>query len=83
MNIYSAVSGKNGFPPQGQLTPVSIPWNRNYSSPGNTLPTTPPLLIGTPVKVGQSVGNEGVNVYVNTMVNNPQSSFVGDRKSVV
>jgi hypothetical protein len=77
MNIYSAVSGKNGFPPQGQLTPVSIPWNRNYSTPGTTLPTTPPLLIGSPVKVGQSVGNEGVNVYVNTMVNNPQSSYVG------
>jgi len=80
MDVYTAVSGKNGFPAYGDYIPgatINIPWNSNYSSPGATLPTTPPLIIGTPVQVGQSVGNEGVNVYVNSMVNNPQSSFVG------
>ena len=77
MDVYTQVSGKNGFPPQGQVTPVSISWDNSYSSPGTTLPTTPPLVIGTPVQSGQSVGNEGANVYVNTMLNNPQSSYVG------
>ena len=80
MDVYSAVSGKNGFPAYGDYIPgatINIPWNSNYSSPGATLPTNPPLLIGTPVQVGQSVGNEGENIYVNSMVNNPQSSYVG------
>jgi hypothetical protein len=77
MDVYTQVSGKNGFPPQGQLTPVSISWDNSYGSPGVTIPTTPPLITGTPVTIGQSVGNEGTNVFVNTMLNNPQSSYVG------
>ena len=80
MDIYNAVSGKNGFPANGDFIPgatINIPWDNSYSIPGTTLPTKPPLVIGTPVQAGQSVGNEGVNVYVNTMLNNPQSSYVG------
>lgn len=77
MDIYNAVSGKNGFPPQGQFTPVSIPWSTNYSTQGTTLPTKPPLIIGTPVQVGQSVGNEGSNIFVNTMLNNPTTKYKG------
>ena len=77
MNIYTKVSGKNGFPPQGQFTTLSIPWDDSYSSPGATIPTKPPLVTGTPVEVDQSVGNEGVNVFVNSVVKNPQSSYVG------
>ena len=77
MDIYNAVSGKNGFPPQGQFTPVSIPWSNNYSTQGSTLPTKPVLVIGTPVQVGQSVGNEGSNIFVNTMLNNPTTKYTG------
>lgn len=77
MEIYNAVSGKNGFPPQGQFVQVSIPWSNGYSTQGATLPTTPPLIIGTPVQIGQSVGNEGANVYVNTMISNPTTSYQG------
>ena len=80
MDIYNAVSGKNGFPANGDFIPgatINIPWDNSYSAPGAILPTKPPLVIGTPVKVGQSVGNEGVNVYVNTMLNNPESTYVG------
>ena len=77
MEIYTAVSGKNGFPPQGQYIQVSIPWSSTYNAPGATLPTNPPLITGTPIQIGQGVGDEGSNVYVNTMLNNPQSSYVG------
>ena len=80
MDVYSAVSGQNGFPAYGDYIPgstINIPWDNSYSTPGSTLPTTPPLVIGTPVQVGQSVGNEGSNVYVNTMISNPVTSYQG------
>jgi hypothetical protein len=77
MDVYNAVSGKNGFPSQGDFIPVSIPFDNSYSSPGATIPTKPPLITGTPVQVGQSVGNEGSNVYVNTMLNNPTTKYTG------
>jgi hypothetical protein len=80
MDVYSAVSGQNGFPAYGDYIPgstINISWDNSYSTPGSTLPTTPPLVIGTPVQVGQSVGNEGSNVYVNTMISNPVTSYQG------
>jgi len=46
------------------VTPLNIPWNNSYSAPGVAIPTTPPLVSGTPVQPGQSLGNEGSNVYV-------------------
>jgi hypothetical protein len=75
-DVYNKVAGKNGFPPTGQFTTLSIPWNNSYASPGATIPTKPPLVTGTPVQVGESVGNEGVNVFVNSVVKNPQSSYI-------
>jgi len=77
MEIYAAVSGKNGFPPQGQFTTVPIQWTSISTTPGSTIPTKPPLVIGTPVESGQSVGNEGANIYVNTMISNPVTSYQG------
>jgi hypothetical protein len=76
-DVYSQVSGKNGFPPEGQFTTLSIPFDNSYSSPGATIPTKPPLVTGTPVEVGESVGNEGINVFVDSIVKNPQNSYVG------
>lgn len=43
---------------------VNIPFNNSYLTPGTQIPTTPPLVSGTPVTSGQSFGNEGTNVYV-------------------
>ena len=76
-DIYNEVSGINGFPAKGQITPVSIDWNSSYKTSGATMPTKPSLITGTPVQVGQSVGNEGTNVYVDTMIRDPQSKYVG------
>lgn len=50
------------------ITPLNIPWNNSYSAPGVAIPTTPPLVSGTPVQAGQSLGNEGSNVYVDELL---------------
>jgi hypothetical protein len=77
MNIYQQVSGNNGFPPQGQFIPVSIPWDNSYANPGTVIPTNPSLIIGSPVKIGEGVGNEGKNVYTSMLVGNPSSTYIG------
>jgi hypothetical protein len=57
---------------------VNIPWNDSWdNNVGAQIPTTPPLIAGTFMTLGQSVGNEGVSVFVNSVVKNPQSSYVG------
>jgi hypothetical protein len=77
MDIYAQISGKNGFPPQGQFVTVPIPWNDSYQKQGTMLPTNPPLIIGMPVKIGESVGNEGKNVYASSLINNVSSEYIG------
>jgi hypothetical protein len=63
-STFDAVAGKNGCP-----KPVmqNIPLN-DYSSS---------LLQGQPMVANQSCGNEGKNVYVSKLVDNPTSSYVG------
>jgi len=56
---------------------IDLPWLESYFTPGTHVSTTPPLISGTNVQMGQSFGNEGKNVYVDTLVNNPTSSYVG------
>jgi hypothetical protein len=47
---------------------LGVPWNSKYNTPGTQIPTTPPLVSGTPVTSGQSLGNEGSNVFVNQLL---------------
>jgi hypothetical protein len=76
--IYNQNAGKNGFPAKGAVTTVNLPWSTSYQTPGAAIPTKPFALVsGTPVKAGQSVGNEGVNLFVNQMISNPTTSYVG------
>lgn len=56
---------------------VNIPWDPAYNIPGTTIPTNPPLISGTNVQKGQSLGNEGNNVYASLLTNNPESSYIG------
>jgi hypothetical protein len=44
---------------------------------GSTIPTNPPLIAGTPLKMGESIGNEGLNVYASKLINNPSSKYIG------
>ena len=49
--------------PQTVQINLDIPW-LSYT-PGTQIPTKPPLVTGTALVSGQSVGNEGSNVFVN------------------
>jgi hypothetical protein len=44
--------------------PLNIQWLKVYDTSGTPIPTNPPLISGTPVTSGQSLGNEGENVFV-------------------
>jgi hypothetical protein len=56
---------------------INIPWNDAYNTPGTQIPSNPPLISGTNVQKGQTLGNEGSNVYASKLINNPTSSYVG------
>ena len=51
--------------------------------PGSIIPTTPTLSVSkNRFKPGQSCGNEGKNVFVNEIIKNPSSQFVGAYKDL-
>lgn len=67
----------NSIPSSNQIVQLDMSWNNLWSSPGAQIPTNPPLLSGTPLQSQQSLGNEGTNVYVNRLNNNPKSAYTG------
>lgn len=72
MDIWNSVNA-----PQ-QYTQVNIPWDDSWNNNvGAQIPTTPPLIAGTFMTQGQSLGNEGSNIFVNSMINNPKSTYQG------
>ena len=68
-------SGKNGCPAATYID-VNIPWDSSYVE-GSLIPLTPNLVVGKPMDLGQSCGNEGVNIYATSMVGNPSSKYTG------
>ena len=56
-----------GAPPNP--TPLNIPWDSSYDTPGTIIPTSPPLVSGTFLQLNQSIGNEGANVFVDKYIN--------------
>jgi hypothetical protein len=56
---------------------IDIKWDQSYSTAGTTIPTTPNLLVGTPVQEGQALGMEGKNVFVSNTYTNPAAKYVG------
>lgn len=63
--------------PQKIVVKINLPWSNNYKTPGASIPSQPPLITGTPVILGQGLGNEGSNVFVNSLVDKPTSSYNG------
>ena len=59
------------------IVQLGIPWDRAYLIPQTQIPTKPPLITGTPMKLGQSVGNEGTNVYVDKLIENSNATYQG------
>jgi hypothetical protein len=56
---------------------INIPWDSSYNTTGTQIPTNPPLISGTNIKKGQTLGNEGSNVYASRLISNPSSSYIG------
>jgi len=54
--------------PQSIQVSLNIPYINSYATPGTQIPTNPPLVAGTKLQMGQSVGNEGSNVFVNQLL---------------
>jgi len=73
--VSNSVFGKNGCPAKAFVN-VNMPWSGEYME-GTIIPTNPQLIVGSPMTLGQSCGNEGINVYASNMVSNPSSSYVG------
>lgn len=56
---------------------INIEWNDSWNNLGTIIPTTPSLIVGTPIVYGQSLQHEGDNVYASKIINNPTSSYLG------
>lgn len=76
LDIFKNNSGKNGCPLENDMINLTIPWLTSYV-PGSIIPTTPTLIVGENMISGESCGNEGKNIYVSTLIDNPSSSYIG------
>jgi len=76
-DVMNNTAGQNGCPSSSQTVNVNVPWSSSYENAGVTIPTKPNLLTGTPMVSGQSCGNEGANVFVDTLLTDVSSSYVG------
>ena len=59
---------RNGCGTENAIQDLSIPWLPYYTNPGVDIPTTPPLVTGSFMKLNQSCGNEGKSVFVRDML---------------
>ena len=76
-NIKTKILGKNGCPSINNPIKLNVEWKTEYNIPNTSIPTKPILITGTPMTENQSCGNEGENVYVDKLVTNADSSYVG------
>lgn len=75
MDVWNSIIDKNSCPGK-TYTEVNMPWLPEYDTPGTPIKELN-LITGTPMKLGQSCGFAGKNIYVNTLVNNPKEKYIG------
>ena len=76
-DIFKSILGINGCPDNKSFVNITIPWDSSYAVEGTTIPTSPSLSVGTPMKTGESCGNEGTNVYVDKLLTNSTANYNG------
>ena len=64
------------LPNQAQPVSLGIKWDDSYLKT-KLIPTSPTLYIGTDMVDGKSVGNEGNSIFVDKMIQNTGSKYVG------
>lgn len=69
--IMNSTAGKNGCPSSSYIT------NINAISNGETIPSDPELIVGTPMVSKQPCGNEGSNIEVTSMQSDAEPSWNG------
>ena len=76
-DIFKSTTGKNGCPSPAGI--VHVNGNQyNYNKPGLNLHTDPPLKVGSYMENGQSCGNEGGNVFVDSVLqSNIEAKYIG------
>jgi hypothetical protein len=64
--------------PIKQYININIPWKSSYVV-GTTIPTVPPLLVGSNMKASENCANNitNANVYASSLVNNLNSKYIG------
>lgn len=79
IDIYVNNCNKNGCPTQdsSNIVEINLKWSSLYLIENVIIPTTPTLIVGTPMTLNESCGNEGTNVYVSGMVNNATHKYIG------
>jgi hypothetical protein len=63
--------------PGKEYTDINIPWLPEYDTPGTLIPTTPSLVSGNTMTLGETCGNEGLNVYVDRIISNTTAKYNG------
>ena len=76
-DILKSILGVNGCPDIKTIINISIPWDSSYTVFGTKIPTTPSLTVGTPMKTAETCGNEGVNVYVDSLLTDTTATYKG------
>lgn len=76
-DILQSLLSNNGCPDDKNMLSINLPWNASYSTKGATIPTNPPLIVGSSMTKSQSCGNEGSNVYVDSLITDSKTSYVG------
>jgi hypothetical protein len=66
-DTYQSLLGKNGCPTA--FEDVALDWSSSYIE-GSIIPLKPSLIVGPPMKAGESCGNEGKNIYVSSLISN-------------
>ena len=70
-------NGKNkGCPKIGDAIRLDFPWTVQYT-PGTFIPTTPPLIVGTPMPDKTSCKHAGKNVYASELLTDAKSKYIG------
>lgn len=62
--IYDQTAGKNGCP--SGIINLDVSSNNKFNTRNEIIYTDYPLIVGTPMKTGQSCGNEGANIFVSS-----------------
>lgn len=77
MEEQNFFDNQSGCPKITNYISLDIPWKTEYNTAGTKIPTKPFLVMGTPMSLKESCGYEGRNVYVDKIINDTTSSYIG------